>query len=247
MDRRKIVKALLFPPIAIMIILLPVAAVLLVYSMVFIGTESVFAMISYALAAYTLTIWCMRIPCLIRFFKTFRDENKYARRWLDDTRLRVTVSLYGSMIWNTAYAVLQLGLGFWHHSFWFCSLAGYYISLAVMRFFLVKHTGKHKPGEKMREELIKYRACGIVFFCYEPGTFLDDILYGVLEQNLSSSQNHNNFNGCVLIYFPCACHCKHCKVSQIQQSRILRIQGHQPCGSVCVDAHIGINDVDDIQ
>ena len=163
MDWRKIGKALLFPPIAIMIVLLPVAAVLLVYSMVFIGTESVIAMISYVLAAYTLTVWCMKIPRLIRFFKTFREENKYTRRWLDDTRLRVNVSLYGSLIWNTAYAVFQLGLGFWHHSFWFFSLAGYYISLAVMRFFLVRHTSKHKPGEKMREEFIKYRACGIVF------------------------------------------------------------------------------------
>jgi len=32
-----------------------------------------------------------------------------------------------------------------------------------MRFFLVRHTSKHKPGEKMLDELIKYRACGIVF------------------------------------------------------------------------------------
>ena len=150
MDWRKIGKALLFPPIAIMIVLLPVAAVLLVYSMVFIGTESVIAMISYVLVAYTLTVWCMKIPRLIRFFKTFREENKYTRRWLDDTRLRVNVSLYGSLIWNTAYAVFQLGLGFWHHSFWFFSLAGYYISLAVMRFFLVRHISKHMPGEKMR-------------------------------------------------------------------------------------------------
>ena len=32
-----------------------------------------------------------------------------------------------------------------------------------MRFFLVRHTSKHKPGEKMLDEFIKYRACGIVF------------------------------------------------------------------------------------
>ena len=32
-----------------------------------------------------------------------------------------------------------------------------------MRFFLVRHTRKFAPGEKMREELIKYRACGWVF------------------------------------------------------------------------------------
>lgn len=32
-----------------------------------------------------------------------------------------------------------------------------------MRFFLVNHTKKYKPREKMIEELRKYRACGIVF------------------------------------------------------------------------------------
>ena len=73
------------------------------------------------------------------------------------------MSLYGTLLCNTAYALLQLGMGFRHHTFWFYSLAGYYTSLAVMRFFLVRHTRRHKPGEKMLEELIRYRACGIVF------------------------------------------------------------------------------------
>ena len=163
MDWKKIGKALLFPHIAIMIILIPIATVLLVGSMVFIGTESVIAYISYVLATYTLTIWCFKIPTLIKFFKTFKNENKYARRWQDDTRLRVNVSLYGSFAWNALYGIFQLWLGFYHHTFWFCSLGGSYICLAVMRFFLVRHTRKYAPGEKMQAELMKYRACGIVF------------------------------------------------------------------------------------
>ncbi len=160
---KKLGKALLFPHIAIMIILIPISTVFLVYSMVFLGTESVAAIISYILAFYTLTVWCFKIPYLIKFFKKFKNENKYVRIWQSDTRLRVNVSLYGTLIYNTAYALLQLGMGIWHHTFWFYSLAGYYISLAVMRFFLVRHTRKHRPGELMLEELRKYRACGIVF------------------------------------------------------------------------------------
>ena len=108
-------------------------------------------------------VWCIKTPYLIKFFKTFKDENRYARKWQDDTRLRVNVSLYGSFFWNIAYALFQLWLGFFHHTFWFYSLGAYYICLALMRFFLVLHTRKHKPGERMKEELIKYRACGIVF------------------------------------------------------------------------------------
>ena len=163
MDWKKIGKALLFPHIAIMIILVPIATVLLVGSMVFVGTESVIAYISYVLAAYTLTVWCFRIPHLITWIKAFKDGNRYARMIQDDARLRVNISLYGSLAWNTLYGILQLWLGFYHRTFWFYSLGAYYICLAIMRFFLVRHTRKYAPGEKMQTELVKYRACGIIF------------------------------------------------------------------------------------
>lgn len=163
MDWKKLGKALLFPHVAVMIVLLPVAAVLLAVSMVLIGTESVIAYISYVLAAYTLTVWCCKIPYLIRFFKTVKNENRYARMWLEDTRLRVNISLFGSLAWNTLYGLFQMWLGIVHRTFWFGSLGVYYICLAVMRYFLVSHTRRYAPGERMRSELIKYRACGWIF------------------------------------------------------------------------------------
>lgn len=163
MDPKKLGKSLLFPHIAILIILLPISAVFLVYSMVFLGSESVLAIVSYVISAYTLTVWCFRIPYLIKIFRNFKNKNRFARRWQDDDRLRINISLYGTLIWNTAYALFQLWLGFYHRSFWFCSLAGYYVSLAVMRFFLVRHSRKFKPGELIKTELKKYRACGIIF------------------------------------------------------------------------------------
>lgn len=163
MDWKKLGKALLFPHTAIMIILVPIATVLLVGSMVFIGTESPMAILSYVLAAYTLTVWCFKIPYLIKFFKNFKNENQYARKWQDDAHLRINVSLYGSLAWNILYGIFQLWLGFFHHTFWFCSIGIYYICLAVMRLFLVNHTRKYAPGEKMRTELVKYRACGWIF------------------------------------------------------------------------------------
>lgn len=163
MNWKKLGKALLFPHMAIMILLIPVATVFLVYSMVFLGTSSPVAIASYMLSAYTLTVWCFKLPYLIRFFRTFKNENKYALIWRNDTKLRVNTSLYAGLLWNTAYALLQLGMGFWHKSFWFFSLAAYYICLGVMRFFLLRYTLHHKPGEKLMKELRKYRACGIVF------------------------------------------------------------------------------------
>lgn len=163
MDWKKLGKALLFPHIAVLILLLPIAAGLLTYSALFLKTDSVLSYVAYVTSAYTLTVWCCKMPYLIRFFKTFKEENQYARRWQDDDRLRVNLSLTGSLAWNTAYGLLQLWLGYDHHTFWFYSLAGYYISLAIMRFFLAAHTRKFKPGEKMKTELIKYRACGWIF------------------------------------------------------------------------------------
>lgn len=163
MNWKKLGKALLFPHIAIMVILVPISAVLLVGSMVFIGTKSVIAYISYVIATYTLTVWCFKIPKIIAFLKNFKNENKYVKRWQDDTRMRVNVSLYGTFAWNALYGIFQLCLGFYHRTFWFCSLGAYYICLAIMRFFLVRHTRKYAPGERMKSELKRYRACGWVF------------------------------------------------------------------------------------
>ena len=80
-----------------------------------------------------------------------------------DASVKMKISLYGTLIFNTAYAALQLGMGLRHRSFWFISLSCYYVSLAVMRFFLLRHTRRHKPGEYVEMELRKFRACGIVF------------------------------------------------------------------------------------
>lgn len=163
MNWKRLGKALLFPHIAIMLILIPVATALLIYGMAFTGTESVVAIISYVLSAYTLTIWCLKIPHLIKYFKRVKSENKYLLRWSSDTQLRVNVSLYRSLILNTVYAIFMLWLGFYHKTFWFFTLSGYYFSLVLMRFSLVRYTRKYKPSEKMITELKKYRACGIVF------------------------------------------------------------------------------------
>ena len=163
MDLKKLGKALLFPHIAIMILLVPIATAALVWSMVFVGTESPIAIVSYVVSAYTLTVWCFKIPHLIKFFKTFKNENKYAVKWLEDARLRVNVSLYGSLAWNSLYGIFQLWLGFYYNTFWFYSFGAYYVCIAIMRFFLLLHTRRYAPGERMRSELKKYRACGWVF------------------------------------------------------------------------------------
>ena len=196
MDWKKLGKALLFPHVIVLILLVPVATALLVCSMTLLGTESVLSYISYVLAAYTLTAWCVKMPDVIRFFKAFKSENKYAKRWWGDARLRVNVLLYSSLVWNVLYGALQLWLGVYHHTFWFGSFGVYYICLAIMRFLLARHTSQYAPGERMHSELIKYRACGIVFLVMN----LALALYDLLEQKPSASYDHGDRDGGIYLY-----------------------------------------------
>ena len=152
--------ALLYPHIAVIICLLPISIAFLVLSLIFLGTESMLAIFSYLLAFYVLLVVCFRIPKIIKFFKNFKNENKFMQKWFSDVRLRMNVSLYGSLIWNVAFATFQLGLGFYYKSFWFFSMFAYYVMLGVMRFFLLKHTRKYKANEEKRIELKKYIISG---------------------------------------------------------------------------------------
>lgn len=163
MKWKTIGKALLFPHIAVAVLLLPVATVGLCYGLLCLEETDPLRIGSYVLAFYTLTVWCARVPSLVRGGRKFKNENKYARIWLNDTHLRMNVTLTANMLWNGAYALLQLGLGIYHKSPWYLTLAGYYLSLALMRFFLASHTARYEPRQEIRRELLRYRACGWIF------------------------------------------------------------------------------------
>lgn len=158
---KKILKAILFPPSVILYVLVPLSMVLLVYSFSAANTSEVISILSYAMSFYTLMAVCIRIPEIIRFVKRFKQENKYVIRYTSDVRLRMNISLCGSLLFNAAYAVFQLCLGIYHASIWFYAMAGYYFLLAAMRLLLAHHTKNCAPGEKMRSELKKYHFCGI--------------------------------------------------------------------------------------
>lgn len=156
MNWKKFGLSLLYPHLAVIICLLPISIAFLVFSLVYLNPESIIAIISYLIAFYVLLVICFRIPRIIKFFKTFKHENKYAKKWFSDVHLRMNVSLYGSLVWNVAFAIFQLGLGFYHKSFWFHSMFIYYVMLGVMRFFLVSHTRKYKANEERQVEIKKY-------------------------------------------------------------------------------------------
>lgn len=159
----RVLRALLFPPPALMVLLVPLCAVGLMETFVRFESSSWIAIAIYAISAYTLTVLCLRTPATVRWIRRFRQENRHMVRWQTNTRLRVTVSLYASLTWNVAYAVFQLILGLYHQTIWYGSLAGYYGSLALMRFCLAQYSRSHRPGDQPIDEWRRYRVCGWIF------------------------------------------------------------------------------------
>lgn len=159
---KKIVNKLLFPHMALVLVLFPVSMALLICSMIFLGTESVLSYVSYMFSFYSLTIVCLRIPQIIEFIKKYKNSNKLLVRYQNDINFRINLSLYLSLILNIAYSIFQLCLGLYHKSFWFISMSVYYVLLSLMRFYLVNHTKKNKPGEDLLIEYKRYNICGWV-------------------------------------------------------------------------------------
>ena len=163
MDKfKKIAIKILFPNIILSITLFPVSLIFMLLSMLLIGMDSIFTYISYALAFYSLTIFCLRIPNIISFFKRFKNENKYIVRLTNDVHLRMNIILISTLIINIAYALLQLAMGIYHKSFWFYSMSIYYILLTLIRLYLSNYTRKYKVQENLKIELKKYRFSGYI-------------------------------------------------------------------------------------
>ena len=156
MSWKKFGLSLLYPHLAVIICLLPISVTVLVLALVYLSTESIWAIMAYLLAFYVLLVICLRVPRMIKFFQTFKQENKYVQKWFSDVHLRMNVALYGTLIWNIVFAVFQLVLGFYHRSFWFISMFVYYVMLGVMRFFLLNYTRNYQVNEAVQLENKKY-------------------------------------------------------------------------------------------
>ena len=151
---------ILWPPAAVLIPLLPIAGVLLVCAFALPAVSEPVRLSAYTLSAYALLVLCLRLPRVIRRGRAAARRSPRIARWQDDAALRFQVALYGSLVWNAAYAALQLGLGVVHASSWYYALAVYYLLLALMRFWLLRSARTGRPGERLRPELLRYELCG---------------------------------------------------------------------------------------
>ena len=185
---KKILLKILLPHISFVVLLVPVSAILLIYSFTSHNVDDMVKYLSYFLSAYTLTISCIRVPVLFRLIKAVRQENRYLNLYFNDAALRVKFSLYSSLALNAAYAFMQFGLGLYNRSVWFYALFVYYFLLALMRFFLLKEARKDRGKANLYMEYRSYRFCGIILFF--TNIALSVITFYIVKQNRGFSYHY---------------------------------------------------------
>ncbi len=175
-----ILKHLLFPPITLIIIFITLSVFALIYSFTATSALPTIQYISYAFSAYSLTIACCRMPNLVKRIKTFTENNSYFLKYKTDARLRVKISLYINTTTNCLFSAFHFLIGIVYQSIWAYSLAVYYVILSVMRYFLLRDTGKNlERGLKFQWK--RYRVCGM--FLILINLALAYIVFSIVRQN----------------------------------------------------------------
>ena len=158
----KLLKSVFFPNIATIALITIISLLSLIYSAVMLTPLHRISILSYLLSAYSITLVVCAILIRIKQNKALTAKKEELKRLRTDAQLRVTLSLYGTFFYNSAYAIFTLFLGLWHNSLWYLSISAYYVLLAIMRFSLLGYSRTNKAGEDVTAELKKFRSCGIL-------------------------------------------------------------------------------------
>ena len=165
---KKPVWELLYPPTGLLVAMVPVCILLLARSSMDHDPWDLFSLGTYLLCLYTLAALLARVPRAFGYLRRVKKNNEQVNHLGDDVRLKVKLSLYLSVLTNSGYATLQLGMGLWHRSMWFYSFSVYYALLTLMRFLLLRDVRHLRPGEDRISELKRSRLCGILLLITMP-------------------------------------------------------------------------------
>lgn len=158
---KKILYKIVYPHGAITALVSPFAFAMVIYALANPAVDEMFKYVSYFFSAYALIILCARVPWLIENIGKIKSYESVSL-YMSNVQLKAKTTLHISVAMNTVYAIFQLGLGIVHKSVWFYSLSGYYLLLAIMRFFLLRGVKTLGSGDNLLKEIKRYRFCGIV-------------------------------------------------------------------------------------
>lgn len=163
MKRAKmIIKRILYPTKRVLFTIPLISFTALIFIFVYEKTESMLAYPIYCMSAYSLTVLCAAVPNIMRktaqMIKSSRIMKRISSveimdRYLADLAFRGNISIYQGMTVNFLYTIFRAVTGIRYASVWFISMAVYYLSLGVIRVYLIVcYKRRH-----MKDENICYR------------------------------------------------------------------------------------------
>ena len=155
----------LSPPVPVVVIGMPVAAVLLAFAFAREADETPLTYALYVGSAYLLASLCVLIARadLPRRASAFARRFRLAERLLDDLDFRRLVGTGLGALVNVAWAVANLAGGVMGESAWFVTLGVYYLLLALMRALLTRRAQRANRGADPLERVHRTcRSCGIL-------------------------------------------------------------------------------------
>ena len=188
---KKLGHKLLFPPKWLLFLFTIIAAVTL--SAVFIkGWETApIAYAVYVLSFYTLMVDCVFFSLVFpKQYKRMKQKvygSKYGNRYKTDISFHTHLWLYVSLAFKVIYISTNLISFFLSRSMWFAILAGYYATLAIMLFLLLRYLQKNELGQNIMGEWKRARLCSYILLSINFA--LSGAVLMILYQNKSFEYN----------------------------------------------------------
>lgn len=188
---KKLGYKLLFPPKWLLFLFTVIAAVSL--SAVFINSweTAPVAYAVYVLSFYTLTVDCiffsLVFPKQYRRMKQKVYGSKYGNRYKTDVNFHTHLWLHISLAFKIIYISTNLISFFLYRSMWFAIFAGYYATLAVMLFLLLRYIQKNTLAENPIGEWKRARLCSYILLSINFA--LSGAVLMILYQNKSFEYN----------------------------------------------------------
>lgn len=170
----------LLPPLAI-IIIVPIAAALVIFSLSNQGFVPVIEYISYLLSAYALVVLILGFKRIISAIRDtvkkssiykWIESKKIMRIFLNDLKFKGKVSLYQGLAISTIYAIFKGITAVYYRSVWSGAVAAYYLFFGIVRLILVRGTRKvtiENDIDRTVAEYKSYRVCGVLTFLINIG------------------------------------------------------------------------------
>lgn len=188
-------KHIIYLPVWLIMLGAITAYPLVIYSLSHADTNPVIAYFSYILSAYVTVVICFNLQGAFTFLKRciYGDEirfivwirkkllkNPISYKLIKNPEYRAKASLYIGLFINILFGVFKGATGYLFRSAWLFAIGAYYITLAVVRFSLlrnVKVTEREvQTAQRKRKEWRSYRTCGIMLL------FLDITMAGMIIQ-----------------------------------------------------------------